>query len=86
MNKEDYVIVINGAKTAEISGEEIETTETTEETAYSNIQDRPATFPEAIQLAWQGMLGIFIVALTIILVASFLNLVTTKKGKKQEDQ
>jgi hypothetical protein len=82
MNKEDYVIVINGAKTAEISGEEIETTE---ESIYSNIKDEPATLPEAIQLAWQGMLGIFIVALTIILVASFLNLVTTKKGKKKED-
>ena len=76
MNKEDYIIVINGA----------EAEETTEESIYSNIKEEAATLPEAMELAWQGMLGIFIVAITIIVVASLLNLVTSKKGKKKEEQ
>ena len=85
MNKEDYIIVLDGVEAAEISGKEIEM-ETQEESIYSNIKEEAATLPEAMQLAWQGMLGIFIVAITIIVVASLLNLVTSKKGKKKEEQ
>ena len=43
--------------------------------------DAPATLGQALTLMWQGMLGIFIVAIIIIGCASLFNAITKKKNK-----
>lgn len=65
-----------------VNGETVEIIEVEEKTAFDTIQDSPASFSQAMQLVWQGMLGIFIVAALIIAVTSLLN--TIFKAKKAE--
>ena len=42
-----------------------------------------ASLPDALTVLWQGMLGIFIVALFIILFTVFLNAVTKKETEEE---